>query len=95
MHRRSGSRMASAGGDRVVRVWEPGSGVQTGSLHGMLDSVTDLGFTSDQQHLLAAGSDKALRMWTLGTSRVKHTLTGHSDKVHSPPSPFFEMSLPP
>jgi autophagy-related protein 16 len=76
--------MASGGGDRVVRIWEPGSGVQMTSLHGMLDSITDLGFTSDQQHLLAAGSDRVLRMWALSSAREKHTLTGHSDKVEDP-----------
>lgn len=73
--------MASGGADKVVRLWEPASGVQTGQLHGMQDMVTDVTFTCDQNHLVAAGTDKTLRMWTLDTARVKHTLTGHADKV--------------
>ena len=82
---RSGARLASAGGDKVVRLWEPASGTQTSQLHGMQDMVTDLAFTCDQNHLVAAGTDKTLRMWDLSTARVKHTLTGHSDKVCCPP----------
>ena len=77
--------MASAGGDKVVRLWEPASGTQTSQLHGMQDMVTDLAFTCDQNHLVAAGTDKTLRMWDLSTARVKHTLTGHTDKVWCPP----------
>ncbi len=73
--------MASAGSDKVVRLWEPGSGVQTSCLRGMIDSITDLAFTSDQDHLIAAGSDKSLRLWDIGSGRERHTLTGHSDKV--------------
>ena len=38
---RSGARMASAGADKVVRIWEPGSGAQKGALHGMLETVTE------------------------------------------------------
>ena len=80
---RSGARMASAGSDKVVRLWEPGSAVQTSCLRGMMDSITDLAFTSDQDHIIAAGSDKSLRLWDIGSARERHTLTGHSDKVQS------------
>lgn len=75
--------MASAGSDKVIRLWEPGSAVQTGCLRGMMDSVTDLAFVSDQDHIIAAGSDKSLRLWEIGSARERHTLTGHSDKVCS------------
>ena len=73
--------MASAGADKVVRMWEPSSGTQVHVLHGMQDTVTDLGFTCDQGHLLAAGTDHMLRMWDLSSDRIRHTLTGHRDKV--------------
>lgn len=46
-----------------------------------MDSITDLAFTSDQDHIIAAGSDKSLRLWDIGSARERHTLTGHSDKV--------------
>lgn len=34
-----------------------------GSLHGMLDTVTCLAFTSDGRGLIAGGEDRALRLW--------------------------------
>lgn len=70
----------------MVRLWEPSSGTQTGNLHGMQDMVTDISFSCDQNHLVAAGTDKTLRMWDLSTARVKHTFTGHTDKVLGLPS---------
>lgn len=33
--------MASAGADKVVRIWEPASGSQKATLHGMLETVTE------------------------------------------------------
>ncbi len=43
-------------------------------------------FTCDQKALVAAGSDQALCMWDLESGRVRHTLTGHSQKVSGPPN---------
>lgn len=74
--------MASGGADRVVRLWDPVEGRQTGTLMGMTDTVTEVAFTGgDARALIAAGSDQALRMFNLETGRVRHTLTGHSAKV--------------
>ena len=44
---RSGAKLASAGADKVVRLWEPSSATQTGQLHGMQELVTDLCFNCD------------------------------------------------
>lgn len=73
--------MASGGADKVVRLWDACSGHQTGTLLGMTESVTEVAFTCDQKHLLAAGADKAVRMWDLSSGRMRHTLTGHTQKV--------------
>ena len=73
--------MASGGADKAIQLWDTIDGRSTGSLYGMQDTVTELAFTCDSRSLVAAGSDQALRMFTLDTSRVRHTLTGHSAKV--------------
>jgi hypothetical protein len=52
----------------------------------MLDTILEVSFTADQKHLLAAGGDQALRMWDITSGRVRHTLTGHTGKVHSTPT---------
>lgn len=74
-------RAASGGADRVVRLWDPISGAQTGALHGMTETVTEVAFTCDAKHVLASGADQAVRMWDLASGRVKHTLTGHTQKA--------------
>ncbi|DBA83439.1 hypothetical protein WJX79_006327 [Trebouxia sp. C0005] len=80
---RSGSHMATGGADKVVKLWDPATGANTGSLRGMLDTILEVSFTADQKHLLAAGGDQALRMWDITSGRVRHTLTGHTGKVSS------------
>ena len=37
---RVGDRMASCGADKTVKLWEPGSGALTGTLHVSLDSAS-------------------------------------------------------
>ncbi|KAL3161687.1 hypothetical protein ABBQ38_008786 [Trebouxia sp. C0009 RCD-2024] len=80
---RTGNQMATAGADKVVKLWDPTTGAHIASLRGMLDTVLEVSFTADQKHLVAAGGDQALRMWDITSGRVRHTLTGHTGKVSS------------
>ena len=68
----------------MVRLWDPISGQQTGVLHGMTETVTEVAFTCDAKHVLASGADLAVRMWDVSSGRVRHTLTGHSQKARPP-----------
>ncbi|KAK9863390.1 hypothetical protein WJX84_000187 [Apatococcus fuscideae] len=80
---RSGSRLASCGADKMVRIWEPVTSQQVGELRGSLDTVFEASFTANGGQLLAGGADRALRLWDLTTGRVLQTLTGHAQKVLS------------
>lgn len=81
MCHRAGVKMASGGADKVVRLWDPDTGQQSGALHGMTETVTDLAWTCDAKFLLASGADQAVRMWDVSSGRVRHTLTGHTQKA--------------
>jgi len=77
---RSGGRLATAGADKTVRVWD-GDGRQIIALHGMLEGVYDVSWTCDGGRVLGAGNDKSIRVWDPATGRVRHTMTGHNGKV--------------
>lgn len=80
---RTGSMVATSGLDKQVRVWDTYSGKSMHVLKGMLETVTDVDFTSDARHVLAAGHERCMRLYDLSSERVKHTLNGHTDKVHA------------
>ena len=80
---RSGNMVATCGLDKQVRIWDSYSGKSMHILKGMLETVTDVDFTADSRHILAAGHERCMRLYDLSSERVKHTLNGHTDKVHA------------
>jgi WD40 repeat protein len=58
-----GSILASAGGDKTIRVWDVASGEQLISLDGHQDAVTCLTFSPDGNILATGGLDGKLLLW--------------------------------
>jgi hypothetical protein len=52
-----------------------------GTLRGALGALLDVAWSPDGKAILGAGVDKALRLWDVSSGRVRHTLTGHTDKA--------------
>lgn len=77
---RSGGRLATAGADKTVRLWDS-EGHHLNVLHGMLEGVYDCSWTCDGSRVLGAGNDNSIRIWDPASGRVLHTMTGHSGKV--------------
>ena len=76
-----GYTIACAGDDRLVAMFDTNTGARTNELEGMLGSVLDVSFSSDDSLILGASADCALQLWDALTGRVKHRLTGHAQKV--------------
>ena len=61
-----GKRLASVGGDKVVRVWDSDSGKELFSLKGHTDDVWGVAFSSDGKRLATGSWDETVKVWDVG-----------------------------
>jgi WD40 repeat protein len=77
-----GTLAASAGQDKVVRLWKVDTGEQIRALEGHTGYVMGLGFSPDGDRLLSGGLDNTLRLWDARTgeevARVQTELNVHA-----------------
>ncbi|KAL2859878.1 WD40 repeat domain-containing protein [Aspergillus lucknowensis] len=84
-----GQTVASASGDRTVRLWDAATSVECHTLQGHTDSVnaghTDsvnaVAFSPDGQTVASASGDGTIRLWDAATGVERRTLQGHMDWV--------------
>jgi WD40 repeat protein len=58
-----GRRIASAGDDGTVRIWEAATGQELLSLKGHVSPVTSVAFSRDGRHLASGSVDRTVRIW--------------------------------
>ena len=58
-----GKQLASAGNDRLVRVWDVASGTMLTALTGHTHAVSALAYAPDGKLLVSAGTDGSVRVW--------------------------------
>jgi len=75
-----GSRIATALGDRTVRLHDAETGRVLRTLRGHTDLVLDVAFSPDGTMLATSSYDKTVRLWELSTDRHR-VLRGHSGSV--------------
>merc|ERR1711962_1823928 len=78
-----GLTVATGGTDRRVKIWDISKNVceHKSSLTGSNGAVTSLDYEAGASLILAASTDFASRVWSIDDGRLRHTLTGHSNKV--------------
>ncbi|KAE8668055.1 putative F-box and wd40 domain protein [Hibiscus syriacus] len=74
-------KLISGGHDRSVKMWDTSTGSLIQNLSGCLGSVLDLAITHDNRFVIAASSSNNLFVWDVNTGQIRHSLTGHKDKV--------------
>nr|WP_249731943.1 TIR domain-containing protein [Roseococcus sp. SDR] len=72
-----GTRLASAGDDGTLRIWDVRSGSRLLTLHGHLDWVLACAFAPDGTRLASAGSGGTLRIWDAHSGVALLTLRGN------------------
>ena len=58
-----GKRIASAGFDKTVRLWDAATGKEKITLRGHTDTVWSVAFSPDGRQLVSASFDSTARIW--------------------------------
>jgi predicted Ser/Thr protein kinase len=76
-----GLRIASAGGDGSVKVWDAATGLLRLTLPGHPWGILDVAFSPDGKQLASAGRDGTVKVWDSTTGRPERTLRGPARAV--------------
>mmetsp|Transcript_6824 Transcript_6824/g.12343 ORF Transcript_6824/g.12343 Transcript_6824/m.12343 type:complete len:524 (-) Transcript_6824:65-1636(-) len=76
-----GELLFTAGSDNCVKVWDANTGRESKILRGLTHSALCLAVSTGTEMVLAGTTNKTAILWNYFTERVRHTFTGHSNKV--------------
>jgi serine/threonine protein kinase len=76
-----GKRLASAGADKTVRVWDASTGQTLLIYKGHSDVVYGVAWSPDGKRLASASDDRTLRVWDASNYETLLTYRGHSNEV--------------
>ena len=79
----SESRMASAGGDSLVKIWDPRDGTLVRTLKGHIGEVNAVRYSQDELYLVTAGADDIIIIWDMTSNLIFKRLMGHHDVITS------------
>ncbi|KAF2395942.1 WD40 repeat-like protein, partial [Trichodelitschia bisporula] len=78
-----GKQLASASGDKTVRLWGAGSGAALRTFEGHSQWVRAVAFSPDGKQLVSASDVETVRLWDAGSGKALQTLEGHSEAVRA------------
>lgn len=76
-----GTRLASAGEDNTIRLWDTGTGSELRALRGHNDAVVGVSFSPDGTWIASGSRDQTIKLWDAETGAELRTLQGHSDAL--------------
>ncbi|KAL6806188.1 WD40 repeat-like protein [Trichoderma sp. SZMC 28012] len=77
-----GKTLASASGDKTIRLWDAATGSHQQTLNGHDERVIFITFSPDGRTLASTSADTTIRLWDVATGSHQ-TFRGHSDWVES------------
>jgi WD40 repeat protein len=73
-----GKALATASGDRTVRLWDIASRRELATLKGHTAAITGVAFASDGRTLASTSNDKTVKLWNIASRQEIGTLRGHT-----------------
>ena len=80
---RDGSRLASASGDKTIKLWDPATGKQIAHLQGHDKVVNGVAFSPDGSRLASCSDDESIVLWELASGRRQYTILDSGSAVKS------------
>ncbi len=77
------SRIASAGEDRTVRIWDRRTGASLHVLRGHAEPVAAVAFADHGASVVSASWDDTVRVWSVASGELVRELRGHRDRVRA------------
>jgi WD40 repeat protein len=78
---RDGSRLASCGYDRTIRIWDTATGRTVGVLREHTEAVYAVAFSDDGTLLASAAADRSVKIWKVADGIRLYTITDPTDAV--------------
>lgn len=78
-----GKWLASAGDDKLVRLWDVESGREIRRFVGHTAPINSIAFSPDCRWLASGGEDKIVRLWDVSSGREVRRFEGHEDHISS------------
>lgn len=79
----NGKLLASASGDRSIRLWSVETGVELANLNGHARDVFGVAFSPDGRHLASASFDNTVRLWDMNRAFNPNLFISCKDTVRS------------
>lgn len=78
-----GDRLASAGWDKLVKVWDPVRRTELARMEGHNGAVPGVSWSPDGKQLASAAGDFLVMTWDAATGQKLQTMRGHNDFVEA------------
>jgi len=78
-----GLRIASAGQDGTVAVWDPSTGKTLLTYRGHTGAVLAVAWSPDGTRLASGGADRSVQVWDAATGKTLATYSGHDAQINA------------
>lgn len=77
------SLMATASGDKTIKLWTIPDGKLVSTLKGHTDGVLGLRFARNDKFIVSIGEDKSVKLWSIDSSKVVYSKSDHLKAIRA------------